>query len=155
MTNKSRLDNEAIVPFVLAGRALVTVHNEKTGKHYTYKITAPGRTSKERDEAEILFVNVLTGPDNTSSYTYAGILIRKTGEYRSTAKSKFQESAPSVAGLKWVLGMSARGRLNEFPHVAVMHHNHCGKCNRVLTEPESVATGIGPICAARMLKRAA
>lgn len=27
--------------------------------------------------------------------------------------------------------------------------NHCGMCNRVLSDPESIARGIGPICAGK------
>jgi len=150
MDNTNKLSPENVLPFLLGGRALLTVHNEKTGTHNTYRVTAPGKTAEAREKASVLFVSVLTGPENTTNYTYAGIILRDSGVFRSTAKSKLAESTPSVAGFKWVLGRAKNDTLRDFPHVSVLHHGRCGTCGRVLTVPESITSGLGPICAGRM-----
>jgi hypothetical protein len=36
------------------------------------------------------------------------------------------------------------------PQLIVHHENHCGRCGRTLTVPESVERGIGPDCLAKM-----
>jgi len=147
-----KLSTAAVLPFLLAGRSLVTVLNRTTDGHYTYRIQAPGKTAKERRNASILFVSVLTGPDNgeRGSYTYIGILIRQTGEFKLTAKSRLPKSSASVAGFDWLCRQARRENLDSFPHVEVRHHNECGACARTLTVPESIDTGLGPICAKRL-----
>jgi hypothetical protein len=143
-----RLEATSVRPFMLAGKALLTVKNEKTNKHHTYKFTAPGRTAKEREQANLVFVHVLTGPENNTHYSYIGIMDRASGEFRTTAKSKLEGSDARVAGISW---MSRNlDRLAAFPHVEVLHHNFCGMCGKLLTTPESIKSGIGPVCDRRL-----
>lgn len=148
MLSTHKLSPEAVPTFLLAGKALLTLSNTRTGSHHTYKIQAPGKTATERDLAPVLFVSVLTGPENTSHYTYIGILIRQTGEFKLTAKSKLPADDKRVLGFQWLT--RSMNRLDAFLHVECRHHNHCGKCGRVLTVPESIDTGLGPICNGRL-----
>lgn len=150
MDTTYRLSPSAVLTYLLAGKATLTVLNRKTGIRHTYKVSAPGDSAADRDKAGILFVNVLTGPENTTNYTYAGIVFRDSATFRNTAKSKISENAPSVLGFKWILARAKSSTLHDFPHVEVYHHNHCGKCGRVLTVPESITSGLGPVCARRM-----
>lgn len=143
-----KLSPEAVPTFLAAGKALLTLSNTKTGSHHTYKIQAPGKSNGEREAAPVLFVSVLTGPENTKCYSYIGILIRQSGEFRMTAKSKLPADDKRVMGFQW-LTRSVR-KLGDFPHVECRHHNHCGRCGRVLTVPESIDTGLGPICDGRV-----
>ncbi len=145
--NTHKLATANVVDYLIAGRSVVTVLNTRTEGRHTYRITAPGKTAAERAKAEILFVSVLTGPENTSHYTYIGILVRRSGEFKLTAKSRFPRSDKRVAGFTWLMHQALRNRLDRFPHVEVRHHNHCGKCARLLTVPESIDTGLGKICA--------
>lgn len=149
MDNGHKLSPQGVLPFLLAGRALATVLNRKTNGHFTYRIQAPGKFAEDRRTSPILFVSVLTGPENEEqgSYTYIGILIRRTGEFRLTAKSKLPPSDPRVAGFEWLARQARNGNLESFPHVEVRHHNLCGACGRTLTVPESIDTGLGPVCA--------
>jgi len=139
---------EAVRSFISAGRALVTVLNTDTEGRHTYKVTAPGKTAEARANAEICFVSVLTGPENTSHYTYIGVLIRKSGRFTSTAKSVLPSSDVRVKGFAWLTRNI--DNLGRFENVEIRHHNHCGRCNRLLTVPESVDTGLGKICATRL-----
>jgi hypothetical protein len=148
MPTTHKLSPEAVPTFLAAGKALLTLSNTKSGAHHTYKIQAPGKTAVAREQASVLFVSVLTGPENTTHYSYIGILIRQTGEFKLTAKSKLSAEDKRVAGFQW-LTRSVR-KLGDFPHVECRHHNHCGKCGRTLTVPESIDSGIGPICNGRL-----
>jgi hypothetical protein len=96
------------------------------------------------------FVGVLTGPDNASSYQYLGQIVRSgEGEvYQHGRKSRIGEDAPSAKAARWYLTRLLAGQPT--PGVEVFHDGHCGRCGRLLTVPESVATGIGPECAQRM-----
>lgn len=156
-TSTHRILSHAVLAFLLGGKALVTLLNRNTEGRFTYRIKAPGKTAEERRESEILFVHVLTGPENgeyapfeNGSYTYIGLIIRKTGQFVLTKGSKLPMSNPRVAGFDWLMRQARKGTLDRFPHVEVRHHNQCGACARTLTVPESIDTGLGPICAKRL-----
>lgn len=122
--------------FFHAGKAIFTVHNAK-GDHYTFK------ASKPKADAPT-FLSVLTGPDNTKSYTYAGILA-KDGKVIPTAKSRIAPDAISVKVASWAIGHIVKEKA--LPEGYGIHHEgYCGRCGRTLTTPESVANGIGPEC---------
>lgn len=142
-----KLAPNAVPAFLKSGKAILTLLNTETEGRHTYRLTAPGETAAERLEAGILWVSVLTGPENTADYTYIGIIIRSSGEFRLTPKSKLPKSNRRVAGFDWLCRQARKGTLERFPHVEVRHHNHCGNCGRTLTVPESIDTGLGPICA--------
>lgn len=131
--------------FVTAGKATLTCDNGR-GNWYTYKV----RHKKANDRyPEMWQVLVLTGPDNTKHYTYLGKLIPDTGEIRLTAGSKLPEDAVPVRVIRWAMAIIyGNGQL---PAGYEIHHEgRCGCCNRPLTTPESVASGIGPKCAGRI-----
>jgi hypothetical protein len=148
--NLTALDSNAVYAYVAASKATITLQNTLTNKHYTYKITAPGKTPFDREESAILFVSLLTGPDNESSYTYIGVLDRSTGVFRTTAKSKLPITSVPVAGFAWLVRQLNAGTLEAHSNVKVFHHNHCGRCGRKLTHPESITTGLGPECSKRV-----
>ena len=135
----------------------MTLLNRNTEGRFTYRIKAPGKTAADRRKASILFVSVLTGPENgefspfgSGSYTYIGVIVRRTGEFKLTKKSRLPMSNPRVAGFAWLMRQARRDSLDRFPHVEVRHHNECGACGRTLTVPESIDTGLGPVCAKRL-----
>jgi hypothetical protein len=129
--------------FVLAGKAVITLESKKTGKHYTYRIRQA--TDHNGNPTNRWFVSLLTGPDNTRSYTYLGLIDGDEAVFRLTAKSKMTDDAPPVAGFRfmwrWVNEQKA------IPDaLAVRHDGHCGRCHRPLTVPESIDRGLGPEC---------
>ena len=125
--------------YVFAGNARFTLVSKATGARYTYRL-------KLSDNGGIFFASVLTGPDNTTDYRYAGIVpSRERTAFRTTKGSKLGPSAPSVRALEWFL------RHLESEQVEVWHEGRCGRCSRVLTTPESVERGIGPECLERMM----
>lgn len=135
--------------FILAGKAIFTVSNNK-GEWYTFRVKhkeAEGRFQ------EAWFVSLLTGPDNTASYTYLGMLspqaLDASQRVRLTAKSKYSESSKPVQVLRWALHLVWTG--GTFPEgYAIKHEGRCGRCGRLLTVPESIDRGIGPECYGKM-----
>jgi hypothetical protein len=131
--------------FVTAGKAIITVSNGK-GEHFTYQIN---KKEAQGSYPEAFFVNLLTGPDNTSDYSYLGILNAPTGEIRLTKASRAGDDAKSVKVIRWAL--SKIWKSEALPEgYTINHDGRCGKCARLLTTPDSVARGIGPECAKQM-----
>lgn len=129
--------------FALAGNAILTLESLRTGAHFTYKIReskpAEGSTASK---APVHFVSLLNGPDNTNDFMYIG-LIKPSGEFTLTAKSRAGANAASVVAFKYFWSLQGEA----FPAQLVVHHeNRCGRCNRTLTVPESITSGLGPEC---------
>lgn len=126
--------------YAMAGNATLTLSSQKTGARYTYKVRAP------RENANgVRFVSLLTGPQNTTDFTYLGLLT-KDGELKMTRASKMNADSLPVAAF----GFFARKVLTagQMPEVLeVRHEGCCGRCGRALTVPESIDRGIGPECA--------
>src|SRR5882762_363903 len=131
-----------IKQFVIAGDAIFSLKNTKSGNHLTYRITlAEGKT-------DFWFVSVLNGPDNTSNYAYIGTL--KDDFYTSGLKftwgkkSKIPETARCVGVMHEFIARLNRHNLPKT--VEFWHNGKCARCARLLTDPESIEFGWGPIC---------
>jgi len=125
--------------FLLAGNARVTLVSLKTGVRFTYRVF-------QRDEKGPHFVSLLTGPDNTASYTFLGTIFEGKG-YRHGRKSPLNDDSPSAKAWAWAWSYLAKGDMP--PSCEVWHEGRCGRCGRLLTVPESISTGLGPICEGR------
>src|SRR5579872_3097999 len=88
--------------FITAGKALFTLRSAKTGNRFTYKVAAPKDQSKE--SANLLFVSVLTGPENTTNYSYIGFVKQTNGVWSFIygKKSRIKADAPSVVAFQFV-----------------------------------------------------
>lgn len=136
--------------FVLGGNATFTLKNTVTGNRFTYKVAVireDGRVSPH-------FVKLLTGPDNESSYEYMGIIRRETDYSYGGAKAKVPQNARAHRTFDWfwtvLNGKGASGKkLSDFPGFEFWHAGTCCRCGRLLTTPESIAKGIGPVCDGR------
>lgn len=127
--------------FVLAGRAVFTVSNP-SGRRYTFRVVHKPGSDKF---GPVWFVSLLTGPDNTSDYSYIGIVDAETGEVRLTARSRCSEDSRPVAVVRWALRHVWDGRA--LPDGYGLHHEgKCGRCGRALTVPSSIESGLGPEC---------
>ena len=125
------------VKFFSGGNATFTVHNNK-GDHYTFKIRKPV------DEAPF-FINVLSGPDNNSNYTYMGIYNPCQHQIKLTRNSRFDYDSKPVKVAQWAINRIAQNK--EIPEgYGILHEGKCGRCGRKLTTPESIESGFGPEC---------
>ncbi len=143
------MNSEQIKSFITAGNATFTLKSLASGGHYTYRLTTAGKASSPNGLISgKFFVSVLSGPDNTRDYTYAGMLVRKangTLVAYQTKGSKVGSDAPSWRGFLWLVHMLDANR--DISEQAEVHHmNRCGRCGRELTHPESIKSGLGPEC---------
>lgn len=153
-----------------AGR--FTLVSRASGKRYTYRAAPPsgkvGGPCKRCDgtgnwqgrsgypcrscnatgiaeASDRLFVAVLTGADNSRDFTYLGSLVlRPHHRYEHGSRSRIGPDAPSAAAASWYFTRLLGG--GSLDSVEVYHDGTCGRCGRDLTDPLSVARGIGPEC---------
>ena len=133
--------------FVLAGKATFTV-SCPDGQHYTYRVT---RKEASNGYPEAFFVSLMTGTenDNDSSYTYLGKLDPFTGQVEATKATNGRDKTYAFRLLNRVLARVWGDDHAAFEQFGfqVRHAGRCGRCNRLLTTPESITQGIGPECA--------
>ena len=128
--------------FIFAGNATVTLRSTKTGNRFTYKV-------QKSDDGKVHFVKVLTGPENTTDFTYMG-LFGRGGTYFHGKKEKTPISPDAPCAKAWGFFVDCLDGLT-FPNtLEVWHEGRCCRCGRLLTVPESVRLGIGPECAGKM-----
>ena len=129
--------------FIFSGKAKPTL-TSASGNHFTFKIDA----GKDDD---IFFVKVLNGPDNSwnGDWQFIGFVKAVAGIPTSCllAGKKGHPNSTSFKALSWALAHLNRGDIPA--DLTIQHNDKCGACGRELTDPVSVATGLGPICAGR------
>jgi len=147
--------------FVLAGKAIFTLEiphewaaERDSHAHYTYKVVLKqgndGLDGKPKRE-DVYFVNLLSGPDNGSDYSYLGVLNVPSGNVVITRASKISNECMSYRLLNRLLANLWGGTEQKILDAGfdVHHEGRCGRCGRRLTVPESVKSGLGPECAGR------
>ncbi len=121
--------------FIKAGNATFTIANPD-GKRYTFKV-------KYSKKIKQYFAYILTGPSNTSDYTYLGMLF--DDHIVPTKKSKYSVLSLPIKVINYAIDI-ANGDKQLLPGYFLEHNSHCGRCGRELTTPESIKTGLGPVC---------
>ena len=134
-----KLSAEDAAEFLFGGNALFTIKSTSTGRHMTFKVT-------QSKDGNVFFVRVSWNEGTT----YVGFVSKLSPWKLVQGKKGLSPDTDSFKVAKWVfehLGRKERKNLNgaEF-----WHHGHCGKCGRILTDPESISRGIGPICAGKV-----
>ena len=131
-----RLADEVVGQYVLAGRAVVTMKNKVSGSSIMFSVE---RKSVDAVRPEnVWFVKVVD-----TEYRYLGLynglkLVRtKASEY---AEDSVEFQAFSILVDRYI------NAFHPHPALEVYHNGCCGKCGRTLTNPESLTTGMGPIC---------
>ena len=144
--------------FVMAGFATFTVEvpaataaasGGRIAPHYTYRVEHVESTGRY---AESYFVSLLVGPDNTSDYIYIGKMDPWSCQMRTTAASKVAADSFPVTLFNRIIArvwMDDHAAYESFGY-RTHHEGTCGRCGRPLTVPESILTGIGPVCREKM-----
>lgn len=139
---------DAIREYVLAGRSTFTIVSRRSGERRTFQLTKaePKPGADPMRSSPGYFARLLTGPDNTGDYRYLAFAYRTNGAWALKA-NKDGFGADAIKVLAWLLRqLETPSTLLE--QAEVWHTGKCGRCARKLTVPESVASGIGPTCAA-------
>ena len=142
MSNTAKFTTAAAArAFMLGGNATVTLVSAKTGTRFTYKF-------RKAEDSPTFFISLLNGPDNTADYKYLGRIADRLWIGRKVPKpGDISPDAPSAKALAWTWERLNR---DELPDVLeIWHEGRCGRCNRKLTVPSSIASGLGPECAGK------
>lgn len=144
--------------YILAGDARFTLVSNRTNDRKTFRVRSGDKASEQpRHVAGPWFVDLLTGPDNTQDYKYLAFL-RTAKEGLRVSQNKEKWGNESFAAFDWLVRQlnGIRGASNDdldvldhrFNQLAEFYHlGTCARCGRDLTTPESVARGLGPVCA--------
>lgn len=131
---------------VFNGRYTVT---SPTGAHRTFEISTQPEGASFAPGKRI--VSLLEGPDNNLDYRGFGFI----NDHGVTVwRSKRGEpGAPSMfetyARVLWSLTTEGEASPWVARGMGVLIEGRCCRCNRALTDPTSILTGIGPTCAGR------
>jgi hypothetical protein len=127
--------------------------------HVTFRVRRP-------KGFRTLLIDVMTGSDNEGSYEYVGSMNRKLEIKANTSKAS-QNAQGKLEALDNYLGELRTESFNEwkrgkfgpraygikatsFTSFSLSHSGTCTCCGRTLTNPESLETGIGPVCQGRL-----
>lgn len=132
---------DVIKRFLFGGSALFTLVSADS--RYTYKVTQARNKVTRKVEPGRFLVGMLSGPDNTADYRFLGFLADGV-----LSAPRRNEGTRAFAALSWLLGELRNGSDGR-SRLEFWHAGRCGMRGRVLTVPESISTGIGPVCAGR------
>lgn len=141
--------------FILGGKAIFTLQF-RDGSHTTYKVQSAKRESRSNwstgnQDKTRYFVSALYGSDNANDYFYIGMIFRESnGRNNFAATAKSGAKPGSIVFDRFNLLWQTLESTNSLPEVVrFFHAGRCGFCGRLLTHPESLASGIGPECSGK------
>jgi hypothetical protein len=133
------------LPFNLeTHNGVITIANPATGGHRTIAIRTQKADAKFAPGERI--VSLLSGPDNEADYRGFAFLKRNRV---LVWKSKRATAAGSRSVLEYLADMLERPAVYIERGITYHFEGRCRVCNRKLTTPESIESGIGPVCAGR------
>jgi hypothetical protein len=121
--------------FILAGMAMFTISNSKSGKHITYQVKRP-RTGNR------LHVSV-RGP--YKNWLYIGTIGEAKAFKWSPNHSRVKPEDFRFKSFDW-LWWHLRTNTDLPISVSIQHIGMCGRCGKKLTRPKSIRDGYGPEC---------
>ena len=121
-----------------------TVHNDARNTHITIRIRRP-------KGFRTMLVDAMTGSDNETGFEYIGSMNRGLVVKRQTKNTLSAKAEMVAAGWEFTLKAISNGSISSLP-LSVHHDGKCACCGRKLTQPASLASGIGPVCAKTLLK---
>lgn len=129
----------------------LTLRNSETGNHRTFWIKTRPTGSKFAPGARVIYL--LTGPDNQSDYQGFAFLrpdnkISVWRKFRGGEKPSAYELFSDMIRCK-LSDCASEFRSDNWEMMEVLWEARCLRCNRTLTDPESIKLGIGPECRIR------
>jgi len=138
------------------GHTVFTLVSRRTGERFTFRVKHPNAFNEQTRKWEttnVWFVSVLNGSDNESDYQFIGTIFDREVApkfFSHSNKAKVSKSAPSFVAFNWYFKNLVDGNESAIAQIEFYHDGVCGRCGRALTVPESVSSGLGPICASKM-----
>jgi hypothetical protein len=122
-----------------------TIKSSKTGDHRTFKIHTQPEKSEFAPGKRI--VSLLTGSENDSDASYTGFAFIDDQGVHVWTKKRGEGLWETYADMLWSLALDSVLSTWAAKGFTIMGEGRCIRCNRLLTTPDSVASGIGPVCA--------
>lgn len=111
----------------------ITVQSLKTGEHRTFKVSTVRHGALEGKR----IVSMLVGADNENDYQGFGFVDDRGISVWQRKRTSFFETVANMLAFPDNWQDKAR----------FLFEGRCRRCNRKLTHPESIDSGIGPECA--------
>jgi len=116
-----------------------TIKNTERNTHVTFRVRRP-------KGFKTLLLDAMVGSDNEDGFEYVGSMNR--GLWIKGKAGVSNKAATIRSAIMWSM---SRVKSNSLPSGVVFHHSgDCACCGRTLTNPDSLATGIGPVCSGRL-----
>lgn len=158
---KHKLDNANALAFMLGGKATFTLKSLKTDVHFTFKVYNSTKVEnfKKVSNPDFKFVHLMTGKDNTRSYTYMGfikkykgswVFVLDKGNVEKRRKPKVDNDTPGVIAFTYVWEKLLNGI--QMPMLEFWSAGTCSGCGRLLTNEKSIELSMGPVCGNRHKK---
>lgn len=109
------------------------------GGHFTIRVQEP-RAKDDRDGTR--FISYLSGTDNTGDYT--GFATQRP-DGSAFIWARFRDNRKMAEALA-TLAATGTQEQKEGMFAYALASGRCARCNRVLTNPDSITTGFGPEC---------
>lgn len=141
---------KALPVLALAGRAVLTFRNLETGTHMTVKLKQWRDRADRKIKLPIYSVEISMLGDRRSGYEYAGTF------FSDTMRVKLGRGVTLEGRLGRALTWLTAAIQNPEPlrgRVGLFHEGRCCECSMPLTHPESINTGLGPVCLERVKER--
>ena len=129
---------ETIREFILGGMATFTIRSKTTGTRFTYRVKLAPRRSV--DDERPYFVSLLHSENNTKDYVYLGCIWPESWRYACKTET------PSSRAFQW-LWKTLNKADPDLSELEFFHAGTCARCGKLLTVPESIESGWGPVCA--------
>jgi len=144
--------------FALAGFAIFTVSwkHSKKKKYHTFKcVCTPRHPESKQEHGWDLYA--LGGQDvhawfidHEGPWVYCGEFYWEGDKFMWQPSLEVDYSSDTFKVWKWLF--DRWWTLQQFENtVTIENHGRCGKCGRMLTTPESIRTGFGPVCLKKIM----
>jgi hypothetical protein len=122
----------------------ITIRNPATGQHRTVRVKTQKEDAKFAPGERI--ISLLSGPNNDSDYIPFGFV---KWDGRVIVWKRFRGNGQRSFHERLALMVMYPDHYEEHCDVEYRFDTTCRKCNRKLTTPESIDSGIGPVCAGK------
>lgn len=122
-----------------------TIKSAKTGDHRTFKIRTQDKDASFAPGKRV--VALLTGTENDADSSYTGFAFIDDEGVHVWEKYRGQGLWEIYADMLWTLSLDGANSPWAQKGFTIMGEGRCIRCNRLLTTPESIQNGIGPVCA--------
>lgn len=121
--------------------AVKVPNTEQAGTTATIPNVPEGRYAFTNEEGNTAFCRISHGKGSWAGRTFVELLVGSPGSLREVKISKAAQS-------------TIAGKVAEDPKAAMIRFGlelgYCGRCGSPLTDPHSIAAGIGPVCAGKL-----